>query len=394
MQRFTILEGWRAILAWWVVLSHTMGIAGFDRPELQALAKKIGAESTGFMGWLLELIVSISFYVRSGKIPVYVFVIISGFVITHLLVQKPERYDAYLVRRFFRLWPALFFVLVVYAGFQLAGAPIRDVDQFWSHFLLEMTMFHGLVPDQVLQDANSAISGPGWSISLEWQFYIVAPLIMAAFFKAGWRFIALLAVLLLCLVTGVLHNKVPETLAEGLVWSEPAFLPQLIGFFGLGMISYALMVKLRERETTVVYSSALIISVGLLAYNFKGPEGNFLPIMIWAMIFASIIAKDTVFHWVLDNPVARWLGSISYSTYITHMPVLILVNSYFVRDMAELGTLQKLGLMIAIAWPIALLTSVFSYYVIEKRGIAIGRAIASRLTGKPKSEFPEIQAPA
>ena len=394
MQRFTIIEGWRAILAWWVVLSHMMGNSGFDKSQIKKESRN--AEDLGHViaDWFQTLGYDIMFFARSGKIPVYVFVIISGFVISHLLVQKRERYDAYLVRRFFRLWPALFAVLLVFAGFQLAGAPLRDIESFWAHFMLEATMFHGIVPDQVMQDANSAISGPGWSISLEWQFYIVAPLIVGAFMMGGWRIAALFAGLIACLAFGVLNTKQPEVMAEGLTWSEPAFLPQVIGFFALGMVSYALMVKLQETEKPLRYGSSLVIVALLLAFNFKGPEGNWLPIMIWAAIFASIFTSGSLIHIALDNPVFRWLGTISYSTYITHMPVLIIVNQYLVRNIAERGTYEKVGYMILICTPLVLIVSALSYYFIEKPGIAIGRRIASKLTGKPREEFPQVQAPA
>ena len=148
----------------------------------------------------------------------------------------------------------------------------------------------------------------------------------------------------------------------------------------------------------------MILTVALISNQFWGPEGNFLPIVIWAMMFASIMANGTVFHWLLDNKAMHWLGTVSYSTYIVHMPILIAVKQNIMMNEGlmqslglggiERGTADYLLLMIAIAWPIVLAMSVFSYYIIETPGIRLGKAIASKLTGKPKSSFPQIQAPA
>ncbi|MDG1825107.1 MAG: acyltransferase family protein [Henriciella sp.] len=106
MQRFTILEGWRALLAWWVVLSHTLALSGFSRGDIVQNVKN--SEVTGFDigGWFMHLWYEIILLARSGKIPVYVFVMMSGFVIVHLLLMKKEPYNIYIMRRFLRLWPA------------------------------------------------------------------------------------------------------------------------------------------------------------------------------------------------------------------------------------------------------------------------------------------------
>src|SRR5689334_16724731 len=86
--RFGAINGLRAYAALWVVLDHALRNAGVtDGP---------------FVATLLD-----------GAKAVRIFIVISGFVITHLILMKSERYDVYLGRRFFRLFPLYFLICVV-----------------------------------------------------------------------------------------------------------------------------------------------------------------------------------------------------------------------------------------------------------------------------------------
>ena len=83
---FPELTGLRGLMAWWVVIGHVLYV---------------------FSDRLGQLSHNVS--------PVYVFVILSGFVIMALLDNKHERYTSYIVRRFFRLFPVYALLLVITA---------------------------------------------------------------------------------------------------------------------------------------------------------------------------------------------------------------------------------------------------------------------------------------
>src|SRR6266550_7747282 len=91
LTRFCSIEGARGWLAWTVVLSHVAYASGI-------YIKGIGP----FLG-------------RTGVASVSVFMIISGFVITHLIIQKREPYSIYIFRRFMRIFPL--FALTCAIGF-------------------------------------------------------------------------------------------------------------------------------------------------------------------------------------------------------------------------------------------------------------------------------------
>ena len=388
MQRFTILEGWRALLAWWVVLSHTLALSGFDRGMIVRQVRE--SEVTGFdiAGWFTHLWYEIILLARSGKIPVYVFVMMSGFVIVHLLLMKKEPYGIYIMRRFLRLWPALMFVLVLYAVFYVIGMPVRSPDNFWGHFALEATMMHGLVPNEIFADAAHALSGPGWSISLEWQFYLVAPFILAALTKGGWRGMVFVAGLFIALFFGALNTKGLNFLGGSYSWNHPAALPHLLGFFGLGMASYYLFRKVGESNIKAHFPLIGILAALFLTVGFSGPEGRTPPMLIWVFVFATLITSGSWLHKIIDSKPLHWLGDMSYSAYITHMFVLTAMHRFVIRHMTDNSTLEKFLLTVSISWPIIIVVSMISYYLIEKPAINLGRKLAKKWQKNPTDTPP------
>ena len=76
MKKFQAIEGLRGVLAWAVVFSHLVYFADIY--------------THGFGGRIAHL----------GRPAVLIFIIVSGFVITHVIIERPEPYGSYLTRRF------------------------------------------------------------------------------------------------------------------------------------------------------------------------------------------------------------------------------------------------------------------------------------------------------
>ena len=170
------------------------------------------------------------------------FIILSGFVITQLLVTRKETYGIFIFRRFMRLFPAFAVCLVLAILVRpltfgtAASEAIREASEnrfFWWHLGAHASLIHGLVPALWLPESHFAFLPPGWSISLEFQLYLVAPLALWIIIRFGLRGVAFLAI-------GSLLMFVPQVASKlNYVWSATgAFLPQRYLFFLLGMIMY------------------------------------------------------------------------------------------------------------------------------------------------------------
>src|SRR5262249_28482731 len=132
-----------------------------------------------------------------------------------------ESYVTFIVRRWFRLFPILFLTFV--AGVLLNGSyregltegPWADVPwiqkqreasnlheaYFAENCVAHLLMLHGLVPVSWWPDSTGAFIGPGWSISTEWQFYLIAPLLYALMQRPWGRVVASCGVLLCMYLT-------------------------------------------------------------------------------------------------------------------------------------------------------------------------------------------------
>lgn len=386
----------RAYLAFWVVFTHVLSRYSVD-----------------FEGFYAPL-----WFVQHGPLAVDMFIIISGFVIFFLLDHRREGYVVFIVRRFFRLWP-LFIILYLVGVIHFtvghayttldtylpyletaspeAQAKIRTfyeregrmLDNVGIHTLLHATMLHGTVPARWLQNAPGAFLYPGWSVSLEWQFYLIAPLVFAAVLR-WWRRYSL-PIVLAVLFVYTLGRFWPHT-----TWG--AALPMHIEYFFIGCLSYFLYDRLSRvpgRMMLWPYAGAFSIMVYVTA-----GKAALIPVLLWVWFFCLILdrarvpdARSTVLlAGVFNNPVTQYLGKISYSIYLSHVFALTLAAMTFKWLGIELTpgpsaffTASALTALYTIAMSVPL------YSIIEVRGIKIGNELAKKLAppgGRPDRSQP------
>ena len=362
--RLPELEGLRGVMSWWVVVCHLLQQAGFTESGLGR-------------GWRI---------LAHGEYPVDVFIILSGFVIHKLWHDAQEPYGVFITRRFLRLWPAYAICLLgalvlrpCLAGL-LAHAPLahapgsaehlaasrqnwqHEEEHFSAHLLAHLPMLHSAVPETILPVSSLAFLGPAWSISLEWQFYLIAPPLFW-FLKKGGSF-AWLAFAGVAGVGWMLRYVPPLS-----IWFPmEGFLPQKLLLFGLGMISHQVWFAFpdpTERAAPALLSLALLVLFLTLS----------IPLALWIAVLAGIFSSQGLLKRALDSAPLQFLGRVSYSTYLGHMLILWAVQPLIFRAMPAIDGPQMLVALCLLAVPLIVVFSVLLHRCIEAPAIRLGRRI-------------------
>ena len=352
-------EALRGLLAIWVLVGHV-------------------ASATAIHGRLFQE----RFY---NEYAVDVFIILSGFAITALIDKRPEPYRLYITRRALRIFPAYLFYLAI--SIAVAGIALRiwidspdgsmrvaridiasDTLTYWPwHLLAHITGLHGLVPPRLLPSTDYAFLGQAWSISLEWQFYLVAPLIVGLVMKpVSWGRMA--ALVFLALVVAAVSSKLPQS-----------FLGKWLVDFGIGIATFYFM---KHRALGEPFLKTLPLpklwAIGVVLCILERSIA-FLPLAIWLTAILVIVSsregRGALYTRISELACSRplqWLGSMAYSLYLSHMLILLLA----------LGTLPALGIsspweqgayLLAVTLAGTLVISRLSYLYIEKPFHEFGR---------------------
>ncbi|HQT39777.1 MAG TPA: acyltransferase [Acidocella sp.] len=300
MERLTRLDGLRGVLAVYVMLGHAL--------PYTMLPTWAGAPFV------------------HGEAAVDVFFALSGLVVINSLERFNYRAGPFLAGRARRLLPVYFTVLALAVGLIWLGSPLPEMPwiapaslqaDFWAigmppqfiwHLLAHITLVQGLLPQGLLPWAYITLLGPAWSLSTEWQFYIIMALLMRRV-RSLTRFgILLLAV---AVVYRVMEGFLP------VYWQfSRAFLPDAAGFFGLGVMS---AVWLRKGHGLPLAAAVLVVAaLGL----FSGAPVRLLTPLVWLLVL--LVQKYGVMPPLaraLDSRVVQYLGAISYPLYLLNAPV-------------------------------------------------------------------------
>lgn len=375
MKHIPAIDGLRAWMAWWVVVQHVLQISGIDRVYPNIVTR----------------------FLTMGGLAVLVFAAISGFVITHLLFVKKEPYVSYILRRFLRIYPLYAVAVVVstllgplYAQ-TVVTTPWAAPEQITiynttraalsQHVALHGILAHGLVPNGVLQGAIMSILAPAWSLSLEWQYYLIAPLLTAAILDRRPQIG--IGAIVACMLATVLAYR-----AGGAgQWEYPAFLPLVLGFFLLGLATRVVLEGIRDHRAWLPIV-AFAVNVPFHSRDYAGGHllVSLIPVAIW---FGVVVLALHHRRFGPAAPLARLaarlfearsvvlMGQWSYSTYLLHIPLFVVALS----ASRELGVPQTSGayfMTLAATLPILAALSWLSFRYIEQPGSGIIRWFRAR----------------
>ncbi len=309
--------------------------------------------------------------------------------------------SSFWTRRFFRIAPMYYLAGAFYFLVEPPAAGFDPVQLFAS-----IGFFNAWHPLLVPTVPNRWMVVPGgWSIGVEFTFYLLFPLI-AIFVRSIGAALAFFAsaLTLACLSNAAIHDLfLPQYGATATRNFMYFWLPNQLPVFALGTVLFFLIDRLRnsvgratrafQRAPNLIILACIILfavfaeNPGLLGDIFSFTPKGLVPFLLVAalvfMIFAITLALNDELPW-LNQPICA-LGEASFSAYILHFFVLDSLAKYlpFV-DTKSSGYAAVASMMML--WLCTLLAtfglSKLTYKIIERPGIKLGARISRQLAAK------------
>ncbi|MEL1262758.1 acyltransferase family protein [Pseudoxanthomonas putridarboris] len=314
-----------------------------------------------------------------GYIGVDVFFVISGYLITGLLVREFERSDTISLRDFYarrirRLLPAASVTLLavaVSAWLWLSASEWRDLSRelVASALYVENWLLVQRSVDYLAQDAAPSPVQHFWSLSVEEQFYIIWPLLMLGVGvlarRRGWpirqAFLTALGVVTLASLAYGVHVSFVDP--------APGYFLTTTRVWELG-IGGLLVIAGRDVDGVTGWIRSGFGWLGVAAIGtsawfyssrlpFPGYEALLPTLGAAALLFARVGEQEVLGRLLSTRPM-QYVGDISYSLYLWHWPVVVFYAPVTGREVA---TLQD-GVVVVV---VSILLAHVSKYVIEER---------------------------
>ena len=367
------IEGLRGIAVLWVVLFHYVVV-------------RSGQFADPFVAWIDASSIA-KIIVRNGYLGVDLFFLITGFLLTlpwfkHAMEgRNPPAAREFYVRRVRRIVPAyyvqlaiLFFVCVPLLNPDLWRASRGFV---LGNLGLHVLFLHYLTPYSA---ASLLINGALWTLQLEMQYYLLLPLIAVWFVRAPYVAGATLFAAAVIWRTQALHDLQPLISLYGAIgarWNLPEAtlrhfagtqLPAYLGHFALGILCGRAW--LANGATTPNRAAATLLGVLAMcalvslhavlsgATSWLGEQAWVLiPLAMAVAIWAGISRRPAWGRSLLGVAPLAFIGRISYSMYLYHLPSLYLFNKY-APPLAGFAFPVYFGTIVAL--------STLSFYFVER----------------------------
>ena len=349
------IDGLRFVAIMAVALYHVRGFVGAKSGEPEV--------SSAFQN-LLE----------QGYFGVPLFFVLSGFIICRpWLGSSPPRIGRYFLRRLTRLEPPYIISLLLVAAARVLWQP--ESEDLYAHFGASVLYIHNLI-----YGAHSTINGVAWSLEVEWQFYVLAPLLMLSLrmMLPNFRAAALWTLILIGGIAYAADTRELPRLSLSII--------KYVGFFAAGAWVATLDTDSREgRRPEWGYDVAglALIATILCTLMFSPYLQAALPALTGLMVLSCLRGP------LLGRALGWWpiycIGGMCYTIYLYHFFVVSLVGRVL-SPWLESGVPADLMLVVfaLIVIPCVVVACTLPYLLIE-RPFMIWRPGTSRDAHVPTS---------
>lgn len=345
------VHGLRGIAALSIVAFHLIHLSGIQAP----------------LGW--------GFIGEYFGLSVHLFFIISAFSLLYsheASDQTPDWVAQYYIKRFFRIAPLFYLLLLYYILiFYTYHVPRQvDIPEIITNFTFTMN-FTG---------RPESLVWAGWTIGVEMIFYVIMPILIIL--MRGQKSVILFSLIAILLSYASHYVITNSTNAQNAYFS---FISNLYVFV-LGIAAYWLYTKLiRSAESWKVFSFIAAITGLVLLFSGAADHMKLVgrpDIIIWAIVFSILCASQAARpSWLFANQFLEYAGERSFSIYLLHPLVIVYLKplylsaySYMIPTIGDYAYFICLVIVLSILIPLAELT----YRFIEVPGIRFGSKLNKR----------------
>ncbi|WP_230314481.1 acyltransferase family protein [Candidatus Contendibacter odensensis] len=327
-----------------------------------------GAAILGVMGFHAD-----TPFLKGCFIGVDIFFVLSGFLITTLLIQEFDESGSvslknFYMRRVLRLGPALIALLIVFCLASFAVLSEEKASRNYVDVIISLAYLSNWARAFSIHPPD--FLGHTWSLSIEEQFYIAWPIILLTILRVSKKrphvVIIAATIALLSWIFRVylsINSAPPERLYNGLdTRADTLMVGCTLGLWLSSGLATEKAKKILQKHLVVIapISMVFLLAVSTLSY-WRDPWMYYFGFVIvelltTALVLDVLINPQSIIRKVLAMKWLVWVGSISYGLYLWHYPIY--------RTMSALG-FYRLDI-ITVGSLVTFIVAVFSYYVMER----------------------------
>ncbi|MEO7110619.1 MAG: acyltransferase family protein [Polyangiaceae bacterium] len=325
-----------------------------------------------------------------GYLGVDLFFVLSGFLITSLLLSEQRRHghitlSAFWVRRARRLFPALLSLMpaiAIYSHFFAKREELREIRGDALATLAYVANWRTIFSHQSYWDLFTAPSPleHTWSLSIEEQFYVVWPLLVVLVLRLkNARALLYTSLALAALSIGAMLMLFdPENVSRVYLGTDTRATAILLG----AILACVLRMDATFSKAAILkldvlgFASAIFLGAAWWSLDGQDPRlyhGGFwlTEIASLSLIACCVAGPESIVARVLSIKPLTFIGTISYGLYLWHWPVDVFLNA----DRVHRGGLELVAIQFAVTFAIAIASYRFLEQPIRTRGVPFGRPL-------------------